>query len=54
MTIALNDSFLVPKKDLLIQKTPVIMTFGLYDTFVNPQGCHIIQEALYSTLSEAV
>ena len=23
------------------------MTFGLFDTFYNPQGCHIIQEALY-------
>ena len=23
------------------------MTFGLYDTFANPQGCHIIREALY-------
>ena len=23
------------------------MTFGLYDTFPNPKGCHIIREALY-------
>ena len=23
------------------------MTFGLYNTFDNPQGCHIIREALY-------
>ena len=26
------------------------MTFGLYDTFANPQECHIIREALYLTL----
>ena len=23
------------------------MTFGLYDTFANPQECHIIREDLY-------
>ena len=23
------------------------MTFGLYATFANPQGCHIIRGALY-------
>ena len=24
------------------------MTIGLYDTFANPQGCHIIWGSLYS------
>ena len=47
MTITLSDSFLVPKRICLYKKRPVNVTFGLYDTFANPKGCHIIREALY-------
>ena len=28
------------------------MTIGLYDTFANPQGCHIIRGALYTYQNE--
>ena len=28
------------------------MTIGQYDTFANPQGCHIIRGALSSQVSE--
>ena len=31
------------------------MTFGLHDTFANPQGCHIIREAPFDCLeAEAI
>ena len=48
MTIPLYDRILVTKKDLLKDKTksPFNMTFGLYNTFTNPQRCHIIRGAL--------
>ena len=50
MTITLYDSFLVPKRTFLYKKWPVIKAICLYDTFANPQGCHIIPVAQYLIL----
>ena len=44
MTIALYDSFLVPKRIFIYLESPINMTFGLDDTFAIPQVCHIIRD----------